>query len=162
MHDPFGVLLWSLRQRHALKLGDVAERLGVTVVQVSSWERGRERPTDAQVVALHPILSEGHLSRATLFDLRDLPMPDWAAIDAARAELASLGLTFQSYAHEEGNPDCPCNDCGMARDVDELGDWPGEIRRCESCGADRVSGSPVACCAAAAAAIHGLTREPQP
>lgn len=111
MTDPLGTLLRHLREAKGIDLFDAAHALGVTVPTLSAWEVGRKRPTAARLTQLAALPWNRPVHLSTLLDLRALPLPDWAAIDATR-----IGIpTFVSYTHVEGADACPCNECESER-----------------------------------------------
>lgn len=109
-------LLQYLRAEKGVGLRAMSERLGVTAATVSSWDAGYERlPTSAyldiiellQLTAPEAVL----LGRAAQAPLRDREADRREAVQAIRE-----GRAFASYAHQEGNPTCPCNSCRFERD----------------------------------------------
>lgn len=77
--DPFGNLLRYLRVQAKIELWQAAERLGVTMTELYSWEQGVTRPDPSWILKINALYTEDeHMFRA-LFTLWELPATNAAA-----------------------------------------------------------------------------------
>lgn len=64
----FADVIRSLRKGRHIRLHELAETTGLTIVQVSAFERGVERPTDEQAAALGTALGLSAQTSCLLLD----------------------------------------------------------------------------------------------
>lgn len=109
-------VLQRARAAKGVGLRAFAEALGVPVTTVSGWDAGYEaipselRQRVRDVLRLTPI-EDYVIEMAEDAPLRDREL-ERLEVEKAIAE----GRAFASYAHQEGDPKCPCNSCRFERD----------------------------------------------
>lgn len=110
--DPLGTLLVQARRQQKRGLREQADALGVSVVAISAWESGRERPARGDVPGILDAygITRGTYVAAAIFALLEHPVQP-----RTKPRTKPSDLAFVIYAHRDGAADCPCNDCRSAQ-----------------------------------------------
>lgn len=109
-------LLQHLRAAKGVGLRAMAERLGVTPVQVSNWDAGYDQLPTSAYLEMIDLLQLNATEAVLLGRAAQAPLRDREADRREADRAVQEGRAFASYAHQDGNPACPCNSCRFERD----------------------------------------------
>lgn len=109
------IILQRLRAAKGIFLHEVSTRLGVRPSTVSAWDHGYERIPDKYRQALREVMRLTPMEDYWIEQAELAPLVDRAAATAEMHRAIAEGLAFVSYVHQDGNPECPCNECRFTR-----------------------------------------------